>query len=129
MMKAWSQPTPPNLRVTTKARRNEPIHQFILYANCSRDDLGRCHLTAHVTITAPDGTAYGEPMAFEALPLGPSAPPGTIGLAPQSIGLTIEDGEQLGTYTVELELTDEIGGVTATHPVQIEVSEAEALAE
>ncbi|MFN2259730.1 MAG: hypothetical protein ABR601_07830 [Parasphingopyxis sp.] len=123
-VEAWAQPTPPTLEIGNSTIRNQPIQQFILYASCTRDEQGRCHLTARVTITAPDGTPYGEPMEFEALPLGPTAPAGAIGMAPHSIGLTIEDGEQLGTYRVELTITDEIGGVSASNVAEIEVTES-----
>lgn len=111
------------MSTTTRTKRNQPIQQFILYANCTRNQAGQCHLTARVDITAPDGTPYGESLAFEALPLGTSAPPGAIGMAPNSIGLIVEDGEQLGIYRVKLAVTDEIGSVTATHTAEIEVSE------
>jgi len=48
-----------------------------------------------------------------------------FGLAPNSIGLVIEDGEQLGDYTVQLDVTDEIAGVTASQTSVLEIVEAD----
>lgn len=124
-LKAWSGPTPPNLPTATRTRRNQPIQQFILYANCQPGAAGRCHLAARVEITGPDGKPYGKVMEFDALPPGPPARPGMIGLAPQSIGLEIEDGEQLGIYRVTLSVTDKNAGVTAVSRVSLTVTEAE----
>lgn len=123
-VRTWSQPTPPQLEISTQTERNKPIQQFILYANCTRDDEGMCYLSARVTIAAPDGTPYGEPMQFDAFPRGKPVPWGNIGMAPNSIGMVIEDGEQLGTYRVELAVTDEVSDLTATHVAEIEVAEA-----
>lgn len=124
-MQAWSGPTPPTLPMSTRTRRNVPIQQFILYANCQKDAAGNCHLSARVEIAAPDGTPYGEPLVFDALPPGPAAPSGAIGLAPGAIGLRVEDGEQLGTYRVTLSVTDRNAGVTAVSRISLEVEEAE----
>ncbi|MEQ1510859.1 MAG: hypothetical protein ABL909_10735 [Sphingopyxis sp.] len=123
---AWRQPTPPTLRTTSRAARNQPIQQFILYSNCATDAAGNCHLTARAIITSPDGTPYGEPIVFEALPASPPAPRNRLGLAPSSIGFVIEDGEQLGRYRIDLSVTDTNAGVTATSRVHLEVVEAAA---
>lgn len=122
----FARPDNPELAVSLTAERNQPIRQFILYANCQRDPDDHCWLTAKVNITAPDGTPYGEPMAFDALPLGPAVPIGRIGMAPGSIGLVVEDGEQLGRYRVELAVTDEIAVQTATSVVHLDIVEQAA---
>lgn len=124
---AFSQPTPPQLEMVNAAERNQKIQQFILYANCQRDPDGKCWLSAEVDITAPDGTPYGETLRFDALPLGPAVPRDRIGMAPGSIGLIIEDGEQLGRYRIKLAVTDEIAVQTATSVVHLDIVEAGTL--
>lgn len=124
-LEAWNQPTPPRLATSSRTTRNRPIQQFILYSNCTPDNAGNCLLTARVVVTAPDGTPYGEPMEFAALPSMPPVPRDNIGLAPNSIGLVIEDDEQLGEYRIELSVTDENAGVTATSTIHLEVVETE----
>lgn len=126
-MAAWSGPTPPKLPTSSRMERYEPIQQFVLYANCTRDTEGQCHVTASVVITAPDGTPYGDPLAFEVVKGLATVPPGNIGLATGGIGLRVEDGEQLGRYRVELAVTDHNAGVTATSTVHLEAVEAGAL--
>lgn len=123
-----AQSAPLQLPLVAKAERNQPIQQFILYGNCQRDPDDKCWLSARVQITAPDGTPYGEPLAFDALPMGSGTPRGTIGLAPGSIGLIVEDGEQLGRYRVELAVTDEIAVQTAVSVVHLDIVEAGTLA-
>lgn len=126
-MTAWQGPTPPSLPTTTKARRNQRLTQAILYVNCTKDAAGECHLGATVTMTAPDGTAYGEAFTFDALK-GPSAiPPNVIGLSRAGVGLMIEDGEQLGLYRVVLAVTDHNSGAVATSIVHLEAVEEGAL--
>ena len=111
---AWRGPTPPNLPTSTRMERNQPIQQFVLYANCTRDAAGTCNVTAKVLITAPDGTAYGDPLSFDIVKGPATAPPGNIGLAAGNIGLRVEDGEQLGRYRIELTATDHNSGLAAT---------------
>jgi hypothetical protein len=122
-MQAWAGPTPPRLPTASRVERNRRITQAILYVNCEPDDAGACHLAATVTITAPDGTPYGEPLVFDAFKGPATVPRGNIGLAPNSIGLTIEDGEQLGRYRIALAVTDRNAGRTATSVVHIEAVE------
>ena len=124
-LEAWNGPTPPTLPTSSTVQRNVPIQQFILYANCQTNDSGECLLSAKVDIIAPDGEPYGEPLIFAALPAIVPPPENNIGLAPNSIGLVIEDGEQLGSYRIHLAVTDEHAGVTANSVVSIEVTEAE----
>lgn len=122
-MAAWSGPTPPNLPTSNPMERNQPIQQFVLYANCTRDAAGECHLTATVDITAPDGTPYGDPLAFEVVKGSASAPSGNIGLSAGGIGLRVEDGEQLGRYRVQLVVTDHNSGLAATSVVHLDAVE------
>lgn len=125
-MEAWMGPTPPTLPTTTRAIRNQRLTQAILFANCTPDDAGECHLAAKVTITAPDGSAYGDPISFDALKGPATHARNVIGLTHAGIGLTIEDGEQLGRYRIELAVTDVNTGRTATSVVHIEAVEAGA---
>lgn len=124
-LQAWAGPTPPNLPTSSRTTRNQPIQQFILYGNCTLDEQGNCRLSARVDITAPDGKPYGQPLIFMAMPPGPPVPRDVYGLTPNGIGLTIEDGEQLGEYRIDLAVTDENAGVTARSTVHLEVEEAE----
>ncbi len=126
-MQAWMGPTPPTLPTTTRAIRNQRLTQAILFANCTPDDAGECHLAAKVAITAPDGSAYGDPISFDALKGQATLARNVIGLTHAGIGLTIEDGEQLGGYRVELAVTDVNAGRTATSIVHIEAVEEGAL--
>lgn len=121
---AWNQPTPPNLVTSRATERNLAIQQYIIFSTCRADAAGNCRLTARVTITDPDGAAYGDPMAFAVWDNQPAPPAQRLILSPNSIGLLIEDGEKLGTYRVHLAVTDAHAGVTAESVSAIEVREA-----
>lgn len=126
-MEAWAGPTPPTLPTATRIERNQRLTQAILYVNGTPDDAGECHLAAKVTITASDGSAYGDPISFDALKGPATLARNVIGLTHAGIGLTIEDGEQLGRYRVELAVTDVNTRRMATSVVHIEAVEAGAL--
>ncbi|MBD3730529.1 MAG: hypothetical protein IE933_12570 [Sphingomonadales bacterium] len=121
--KEWEQPTPPNLTTTTSAQRNEPIYLMILFAGCKVDDSGNCKLSGRVTITDPDGLPYGDPVQLPEWS-SPRPNPQAIYLSPDSMGLTIEAGEKLGTYRISVQVTDENAGISATTYQTITVSEA-----
>ena len=122
----WAQPTPPNITTTSRYERNQRADQVILFANCQADAAGNCRLSAKVDIVAPDGTAYGEPMLFPLWDNQPTPPRNVLVRTPASIGLIVEDGEQLGPYRIALAVTDENAGVTATSRVTLTVVERDA---
>jgi hypothetical protein len=119
----WAQPTPPHITTTARYERNQRADQVILFANCQADAAGKCRLSAKVDIVAPDGTAYGEPMVFPLWDNQPAPPRNVLVRTPVSIGLVVEDGEQLGPYRIALAVTDENTGLTATSRVTLTVVE------
>ncbi|WP_234026449.1 hypothetical protein [Qipengyuania thermophila] len=121
-MGSGARPAP---RTSLAARRLQRVQQLILFGNCRRDPDGKCWLSARVRITAPDGQPYGEELAFDAWPLGPAPAGNGFALAPGAVAVTIEPGEMLGRYTVELMLTDEISVHTAVSVVHLDISEAD----
>jgi hypothetical protein len=120
----WAQPTPPNITTNSRYERNQVAHQFIIFANCQVDVAGNCRLSATVDLVAPDGTAYGERIAFPLWDGQPAPPRDLLVLGAASIAVRVEDGEQLGDYRVILAVTDENAGVTATSRVTLTVVEA-----
>lgn len=128
-MTAWRGPTPPNLPISSIMERNQVIQQFVLYANCTRNEAGECHVSATVDIFAPDGTRYGDQLAYDVVKGANTAAPGNIGMAEGGIGLRVEDGEQLGRYRVELRASDHVSGLTAVSIVHLEAVEEGSLSE
>lgn len=122
-LREWAQPTPPRLTTTSRATRNTPIYQFIIFDSCQADDAGNCSLSAVLTMTDPDGLPYGETFRFPVWDNQPAPAPKLLTLSPAGIGITVEDDEKLGTYTVRLAVTDDHAQVTATTEIEI-VAEA-----
>ena len=123
-MAEWAHPTPPNLTTTTRMERNQPLTQFILFSNCTPDIDGKCLLNAAIEIFQPDGEYYGDVLTFPAYDNHPAPPADLLVIAPNSIGIRIEDGELLGGYLVRMTVTDVHGGRMAVSELTLEAVEA-----
>lgn len=93
-------------------------------STCKADAKGNCHLVGQVEILDPDGARYGEPARLALWDNHPAPPPTQLVLSPGTLGLTVEDGEKLGNYTIRLAVTDVNAGVTAHTEQVITVVEA-----
>ena len=125
-LQQWSQPTPPTLTTDSLVGRNQPVHQFIIFGGCQSDAMGNCNLRGEVIITDPEGARYGEVLTFALWDNQPGPPADHLSLAPGGIGLVIEAGETLGTYSAQLSITDLNAGVTAVSTAEIRFEEAGA---
>ncbi len=119
---AWSKPTPPNLRKTTKIERNKHITAFIIFAGCKGDASGKCNLNGDIEFRDPDGKIYGENKNVD-IWSGPPIEGHNLRLSPIGPALVIEDGEKLGDYTVRITITDRNANVTAITEEKLTVVE------
>ena len=124
-LKAWEQPSPPNLRTTTKIERNKPITSFIIFAGCQGDAAGKCNLEGSVVFRDPDGQIYGEQDGIKFWD-GTALDGFNLRLSPIGPSMVIEDGEKLGDYTVRMTISDRNSGATAVTEEKLTVVEAEA---
>ncbi|WP_373490922.1 hypothetical protein [Parasphingorhabdus sp.] len=124
-LREWAQPTPPNLTIDSKVRRNKPIEQFIIIGGCQANVAGNCDLSGVTTMTDPAGEVYGETLTFKAWDNLPKPSGNVLSLSPMGTGLRVEDGEKLGTYRIRLSITDNVAKITATTEVEILVVEAQ----
>lgn len=121
----WAQPTPPNITSTGKGRRNEPVFAVLMMANCTTDEDGRCNLSTEVTIFQPDGAVYDDgPMSLPVWAETLERRDALI-LLPGAVGLRVEDGEVLGTYTMTAKVTDNISGSVLTTTIALDIAEAD----
>jgi hypothetical protein len=108
----WNAPTRgANLHVTHRIARNRPLATFITYRGCRTDPAGHCNVTATFELIEPSGKI--DPVPEMPVSVNESAPaPGMIYLSQASMGLTFNDADPLGVYTIRAAVTDHVAGVT-----------------
>lgn len=121
---AWAQPTAGvELATQHETTRHQPIHIFVVFAGCKVDAAGKCHVSARFEIIDPEGNRYDRTDGVVLLD-GVPPPKGNFALGAASLGLRIEDGEALGTYTVRVATTDQVAGLTLNTSDTFTVKEA-----
>ncbi len=112
-----------SLPVNSATVRNQPITTYILFKGCTRAEDGNCYVTAEFSIYDPTGKLYGY---HKGIPLWKSTkPPGrAYSLGDETLGLKVENGEKLGTYTIRVRTTDEVARITVETEQLIAVTEA-----
>jgi hypothetical protein len=120
----WRKPTPPNLTTTNTAVRNKPVFLMIIVGGCDRDEQEKCDVVGDVMITDPTGAKYGD---YKNLPIyRDQAGLGVLMLSPTSLAITVEDGEVLGRYRVDITITDQRAKKSLRVFDYVTVSEASA---
>ncbi|MGB7654794.1 MAG: hypothetical protein WBL74_04865 [Novosphingobium sp.] len=123
MVKAWAEPTPEaRVEVQNTTKRNQPIHTFVAFAGCKPDAAGACHVVARFVISDPQGKPYDETSGVHLLD-GSPPPSGNFYMSASSLGLTVENGEPLGAYTIRVETTDQVAGITVQTEEKVTVEE------
>jgi hypothetical protein len=102
---AWAGPTPPNLVTTDRAQRGQPVFAMLLFTGCLAGSDGNCDVTAEFAILKPDGSTYDSPVQAPVWGAQP-APGDNLQLSRASLGLRIEPGDPMGTYTIQVTVTD-----------------------
>ena len=121
-MAEWRKPTPSvHLHGTTQIRRNRPIDTFITFRGCRADKTGRCNVTATFDLRGPSGKIDSFP-ALDVWANQPQPAPGIIHVSRQSLGVTFNTNDTVGTYTVRAAVTDHVAGVTLHTQQDITVS-------
>lgn len=120
----WAKPTPEaRLQTQTTTTRHQPIHTFISFAGCKKDAAGECHVVASFVVLDPAGKPYSDAAGITIF-RGPPPPNGNFALGTASLGVKVETGEGLGSYTVKVETTDKVAGITLRTQQVLTVTEA-----
>lgn len=89
---------------------NSPISAFVVFSGCKPDDAGMCDVTMRFRVIAPDGTTYAETPAMEVWRGRPAPPTSSLELSVDYLKVVIEPHEQIGPYSVQLQLKDANAG-------------------
>src|SRR5262245_48070017 len=106
---AWEKSSPGvNWSQTSTAVRGVPIVGVIFFTGCAANADGNCEVVARFTTFTPSGKQWGKPVDAEIWVSMP--PPGgnAIQLSHGHMGLIVDPGDELGTYTTKVELTDRV---------------------
>lgn len=125
LLTAWAQPTP-GVEISTQssATRNQVIAVFLVFHGCKPDADGRCNLTASFEVFGPDGKPYAQQKEAPVFDGVPTPVAGAMQLSNASLGLRIEDGEELGEYRVVAHTTDHVAKITLTTQQVLTIVEA-----
>jgi hypothetical protein len=97
---AWSQ--------TSTAVRGKPIVAIVFFSGCAANPAGKCELLGRFTTTTPSGKLWGDPIEAEIWVGLPPPEPQSLQLSHGHMGLVVDPDDELGKYSVKLELTDQI---------------------
>ena len=107
LLKKWQTPSETvNVNTSETVERNKPISAFIVFGGCKTDSKGSCNLVGKFKVYQPDGKVYANLNESEVWSGKPVPPNRQIELSVAYLKITIENGEQLGKYTVESVVTD-----------------------
>lgn len=113
------------LSTTSSTVRNKPIFIAFVFSGCVAKADGACDVTADFQVLAPDGKVYADQKAAPAWPRAPLGP-SLLMLSDAKLGLRIENGEALGTYTVRIVIHDNVAKRDVAIQDEIQVGEAPA---
>ena len=89
---------------------NGAVSAYIVFSGCTKDKEGNCSVVMRFHITEPDGRGYSVGPLFEVWDQKP-APSGTsLGLSAQYLKTVIEPRDQLGKYTIDVQVRDNNSG-------------------
>jgi hypothetical protein len=99
-----------NIDSVDNVRINEPIYAFVVFSGCKPRVAGTCNVSMSFRVLRPDGKVYADTPSMEVWQ-DKQAPPGrALALSVQYLRVRIEPHEQLGRYTVEVQVRDENSG-------------------
>ena len=105
--KTWnSSKTPPQLRVTDRARRGSAISAMLVFSGCAANAAGNCDVVADFTLVDPGGKR----LPGGSGPVWNLKPPasGNLQLSTTSATIGFDQNDPAGTYRVEAVVTDRV---------------------
>ena len=99
----WNKPEIPQLSIKSSIGRGEDLVPFIVCSSNNVDNYGNATLTYSIKVINPDSSIYYE---NKNLVLWKDSPAPNLHLVQQYIRIFIEEKDQLGVYTIQVEITD-----------------------
>jgi len=111
-LKRWELPTagfymPPTVDSIPKGR---PLMSAILFTGCQADKTGNCSVSGHFRVVDPNGKTYADQQGANIWSLPPPDP--SLQLSVESLGLSLDPPDPLGTYVLTAVITDRVANKT-----------------
>lgn len=105
---AWSQATPPALRVTQTVRQGGEVAALLIFDGCVANAAGVCDLVSEFVLENPDGSKV--PASGGAVWQHKPAAPGMFQLGTVSIRMSFDQTDPVGDYRLWAEVRDKVSG-------------------
>ncbi|HSW56363.1 MAG TPA: hypothetical protein VLH59_14850 [Ignavibacteriaceae bacterium] len=114
----WQKPETPKLITKNTIKRGDDLVPFIVFSSNNLNENGNASLTYDIKVISPDSSTYFDQ---KNLLLWKDSPSNNLNLVQQYIRIFIEEKDQLGIYTVEVEVTGKNINIVVPLSVNFEV--------
>ncbi len=80
----------------------------VFFTGCAANAAGNCELVGRFILTTPSGKPWGQPIDADIWVDLPPPTGNALQLSHRHLGLVIDPGDELGTYSARAELTDRV---------------------
>ena len=111
-LKSWERPTPGFYFQSARSMsRGRPVTSAIIFTGCEPEKSGNCSVVADFRVLDPAGKTYADQKAANIWSFAPP-PDKILQLSVESLGMSLDPPDPLGTYTFIATVTDRIAHKT-----------------
>jgi hypothetical protein len=110
-LKRWAQPTAGfEMSSVGTIRKGQPLASAVIFTGCKAGDNGNCSVSGDFLVIDPNGKVYADQHGANIWSLAPPDP--RLQLSVESLGVSLDPPDPLGTYTMTATITDLIAKKT-----------------
>lgn len=110
-IKRWEQISPGfEVPAVNSIQKGQPLMSAVIFTGCKPDRAGNCLVTGDFTVLDPNGKTYADQRGAKIWSLPPPDP--QLQLSVESLGLSLDPPDPLGTYVLTARVTDRIANKT-----------------
>ena len=110
-LKRWDQPTAGFELVTVRhIGKGQPLMSAVIFTGCKADKSGNCSVSGDFRVVDPNGKTYADQRGANIWSLPPPDP--MLQLSVESLGVSLDPPDPLGTYVLTATITDKIAKKT-----------------
>ena len=111
LFKRWATPSETvDVKAIDQVTINSAINAFVVFSGCKPNEHGNCNVSMRFRVLQPDGKVYATTPPMEVWHEKPAPPGRTLELSVQYLKVIIEPNDQLGEYTVLVQIRDDHTG-------------------
>lgn len=110
-IKRWEQHTPGfDVPVVDSIQKGQPLMSAVIFTGCQADQSGNCSVSGDFRVIDPNGKTYAQQRGANIWSLPPPDP--NLQLSVESLGLSLDPPDPLGTYLLTATITDRVANKT-----------------